>query len=215
MKRPNPCIPIACIALTVIAAVSFGASTSATTSSSNPPPSARAVMDKFTRDILAILRDPAVSRPEKRAKVRDLAYTCMDFETFSRLALGQHWRGLSDDQHSALVLEIRKHLSATYGHTTDEYTDEDINITSDRQESNGDWTVLTRIVGTRDGTRKEIAKVDYRLRKSADAWKIIDVTIDGVSLMSNFRAQFQEIMTNGGIDKLLKLLRDKNAAAEQ
>jgi len=177
--------------------------------------SARAVIDKLTREVLAILRDPKLDRPQKRQKVADLAYEGLDFQTLSRLTLGQYWRGLTTTQQAGFVQEYKKHLATTYGHTTDEYTDEDIAIASERQETNGDWTVLTRIIGTKDGTRQEIAKVEYRLRKQQDAWKIIDVTIDGVSLMANFRAQFQEILANGGIDKLMKLLRDKNAAADQ
>jgi len=56
--------------------------------------------------------------------------------------------------------------------------------------------VRTQILGTKDGARKEIAKVDYRLRKRNEVWKIIDVTIDNVSLMGNFRSQFQDIMTS-------------------
>ena len=56
--------------------------------------------------------------------------------------------------------------------------------------------------------------VDYRLRQTDGTWKIIDVIIEGVSLVSNYRSQFQEIMTNGGIDRLLGLLREKNARGE-
>ena len=176
---------------------------------------ARAAIDRLNREVLGILRDATLERPQKRQKVTNLAYGSLDFETLSRLTLGQYWRGLTPAQQADFVQEYKKHLANTYGHTTDEYTDEDIAIASDRQETNGDWTVLTRIIGTKDGTRQEIAKVEYRLRQKEGAWKVIDVTIDGVSLMANFRAQFQEIMANGGIDRMMKLLRDKNAAADK
>jgi len=186
-----------------------------------PPPSAasqaaaRAVIDTLSREVLGILRDATLERPQKRQKVTNLAYGSLDFETLSRLTLGQYWRGLTPAQQADFVQEYKKHLATTYGHTTDEYTDEDIAIAGERQETNGDATVLTRIIGTKDGTRQEIAKVEYRLRQKEGAWKVIDVTIDGVSLMANFRAQFQEIMANGGIDRMMKLLRDKNAAADK
>jgi phospholipid transport system substrate-binding protein len=173
------------------------------------------VIDTLLRDMLAILRDPALDKPSKRQKVRDIASAQIDFDTLSRLTLGQHWRTLTAEQRTQFVQEFKGHLAATYGHTTDEYTDEDIKPIGDRQETNGDWTVMTRILGTRDGARKEVAKVDYRLRKGTAGWKIIDVTIDGVSLMANFRAQFQDIMTNGGFDRLIKALREKNASGEK
>jgi len=193
----------------------LGAATPAAPSPAASQAAARAVIDKLTGEVLAILRDATLERPQKRQKVAALAKGSLDFETLARLTLGQYWRGLTPAQQADFVQEYQKHIAATYGRTTDDYTDEDIAIASDRQETNGDSTVLTRIIGTKDGTRQEIAKVEYRLRQKEDGWKIIDVTIDGVSLMANFRAQFQEIMANGGIDRVMKLLRDKNAAADQ
>ncbi len=178
-----------------------------------PAASARAVVENVTRQALVILRDPALSKDEKSRKVRQIAEQTMDFEVLARLALGQYWRGLTDAQRAQFVQEFEKHVAATYGHTTDEYTDEDIVVASDNKEADGDWTVQTRIMGDKDGRKQEIAKVDYRLRQKEGRWLIIDVNIDGVSLMSNFRSQFQEIMTNGGYDKLIKMLREKNATA--
>ena len=56
--------------------------------------------------------------------------------------------------------------------------------------------------------------VDYRLRQKGGTWRIIDVVIEGVSLVSNFRSQFQDIVSNGGPDRLLVLLKQKNASGE-
>jgi phospholipid transport system substrate-binding protein len=175
----------------------------------------RPLIEKLVTELLAILRDPNLSKPEKRQKVQDLAYDHMDFPTLSRLTLGRHWREINDDQKKRFMDEYRKHLTATYGHTSDEYTDEDIRVLGDRTESDGDAIVSTSIIGSQNGgPRKEIAKVEYRLRKGSDgAWKIIDVNIDGVSLVTNFRSQFQEIIANGGIEHLIQLLHDKNTGA--
>ncbi|MGN6371343.1 MAG: MlaC/ttg2D family ABC transporter substrate-binding protein [Phycisphaerae bacterium] len=176
----------------------------------------RPLIEKLVTQLLAILRDPKLSKPERRQQVRDLAYAHMDFPTLSRLTLGRHWRELNDDQKKRFMEEYRTHLTATYGHTSDEYTDEDIKVLGDRTEQNGDAIVSTSIIGSQNGgPRKEIAKVEYRLRKSPDgAWKIIDFNIDGVSLVTNFRSQFQEIIANGGIDHLIQLLHEKNASAK-
>ena len=180
------------------------------------PQSARGVVEQITRDALVVLRDEHLSKVEKSHKVRDLAYTVMDFQTLARLALGRYWRGLDPQKRDAYVEEFKQHVTATYGHTTDQYNDEDIRVTGDREEPDGDYTVQTRIVGTNDkGVRTEVAKVDYRLRHEADGqWKVIDVTIDNISLVVNFRAQFQEIMANGGIDSLIKQLHEKNAGQQ-
>ena len=112
--------------------------------------------------------------------------------------------------------EFKKHVINTYRHTTDEYTDEDIKVVGDQEEARGDATILTSIIGTNEnGTRGPVAKVNYRLRKADAKWKIIDVDIEGVSLVSNFRSQFAEIVGNGNVDKLIKILHDKNVESEE
>lgn len=201
----------------LIAAAWCGAQTPATapTASSPAPATARAVIESVTHDVLAVFRDSKLTKSERRQKIRAIAYANMDFDVLARLTLGRNWRDLTDARRTEFVAAFRQHLSATYSHTSDEYTDEDLVVGDDHAEARGDWTVQTRVLGTKDGVRKEIAKLEYRLRKKDDRWLIIDVTIDGVSLMANFRAQFQEILSNGGIDKLLKLLKEKNAATDQ
>jgi phospholipid transport system substrate-binding protein len=174
-------------------------------------PAARGTIEKLMQQVVTALRDAKLSREDKRTKVRQLADENIDFETLGRLAMGANWRNLTEAQRGEYNKEFRVHVINTYAHITDEYTDEDLVVGTDNAEARNDWTVQTRIMGLKDGVRQEIAKVDYRLRQKEGRWMIIDVTIDGVSLMANFRSQFQDIMTNGGIDRLLKLLREKNA----
>ena len=181
-----------------------------------PAPTARQVMQKIVADVIGILRDPKLSAEDKRQKVQQIAYDNINFQTMARLSLGRPWRDLTDDQRTRYSAEFKQHVSNTYGHTTDNYNDEDVNVVGDHQEADGDWTVQTSIVGSENGgPRKELVKVDYRLRKQDDQWKVIDFTVDGVSLISNFRAQFQEIMSDGGIEQLIQLLHDKNAANDK
>jgi phospholipid transport system substrate-binding protein len=196
-----------------------GAATTPATRAGDPPatesasaPAARALVTKAMRDVETILRDAKLSRDEKRDKVRALADENIDFETMGRLAMGANWRDLSEAQRNDFTKEFRQHVINTYAHFTDDYGDEDLVVSGDNGETRGDWTVQTRIMGMKDGARQELAKVDYRLRQTGGTWKIIDITIEGVSMMANFRAQFQDIMTSGGFAKLIKLLREKNAA---
>jgi phospholipid transport system substrate-binding protein len=201
--------------ITAAAAIALVASTGAIARAADAVPSPRAVIEQVTQAALVVLRDKSLSATEKRQKAEQIAFDTMDFNVLARLSMGRFWRGLTDAQHAEFTVEFKKHVAATYGHTSDEYTDEDIKVAADRQEADGDWTVETKIIGTKDNARKEIAKVNYRLRQIDGRWKIIDVTIDGVSLALNFRSQFQEIMNDGGYDKLIQMLRDKNAAEEK
>jgi len=177
------------------------------------PPAARAVMEKVIADVVGILRDASLSADQRRLKVQQIAYDNIDFQVMGRLSLGLPWRNITDDQRSRYSAEFKQHVTNTYGHTTDDYNDEDVKVVGDHSESDGDWTVQTSIIGSKNGEpRKEVARVDYRLRKTNNQWKVIDFTIAGVSLISNFRSQFQEIMSNSGIEQLIKLLHDKNVA---
>lgn len=170
----------------------------------------RAVVEKTTSSVLAVLGDKSLSSDAKRHKIEDIAYAEVDFETLSRLVLAKNWGRLSPEQQREFIQEFKQHLSITYGHNVDNYKNEKVTIVGDREEARGDWTVQTKILR---GGPDDIA-IDYRLRQKDGEWRIIDIIIEGVSLVSNFRSQFQEIIANDGADKLLRLLREKNAKGE-
>ena len=164
------------------------------------------VVDTMSARVLEILRDEATSTDAKREKVEETIYRHVDFETLSRLVMARNWSRLSEDQQREFMQLFKRHLSDTYGENVDNYRNEKVRVLSERQEKRGDVTVKSKIL--RGGT--DDVFVDYRLRKRNDEWRVIDVVIEGVSLVANFRSQFQDIMSNGGPERLLKLLREKS-----
>jgi phospholipid transport system substrate-binding protein len=170
----------------------------------------RAVVEATTDAVLGILRDGGLTADEKRHRIEDVVYARVDFDTLSRLVLAQNWKALTGAQRTDFVREFRRHLALTYGKNVDSYRNERVAIEGEREEARGDWTVKTKIVR---GGPDDIA-VDYRLRQTNGTWRIIDFIIEGVSLVSNYRSQFQEIMAHGGAGRLLDLLREKNARGE-
>jgi phospholipid transport system substrate-binding protein len=171
----------------------------------------RAVVERITNAALAVLGDKSLSVDDKRHRLEDIVYREVDFDTMSRLVLGRNWSQFKPDQQVEFVKLFKEHLSVTYGNNIENYKNERVEIVGDREEARGDWTVQTKIV--RGGGSSDI-QVDYRLRKQGDTWKIIDIVIERVSLVANFRSQFQEILGNGNPDALLKILREKNARHE-
>jgi phospholipid transport system substrate-binding protein len=135
----------------------------------------------------------------------------MDFQILSKLVLARNWSKFSPAQQSEFVEQFKKHLSVTYGKNVDNYSNEKVQILGERKAARGDVIVQTKILR---GSRSEDVLVDYRLRQRDGQWKIIDVVVEGVSLVSNFRSQFQDIVANGGPDRLLTLLKEKNAKGE-
>ncbi len=168
------------------------------------------VVQQTSDAVVAVLADKGLAANEKRRKIEDIVYAHFDFETLSRLVLARNWKQLSPQQQTEFVDEFKKHLSVTYGKNVETYNNERAVVTGDRQEAGNDWTVKTKIV------RPNAAEilVDYRLRKEGDGWRVIDVIIEGVSLVANFRSQFQDIVTKDGPAKLIELLREKNAKGE-
>jgi len=208
---------VAAVGLFLAGTWSFGQAATAPTSAPSAAPTARGVIEAVIHDVLNILRDPNLTKADKLTKIRAIADEQTDFETLARLSMGRYWRDLSDSKRAEFVKEFEAYMSATHGKVFDQYVDEDVIVGGERQETRGDYTVQTTIVENHSeaGRRKDVAHVDYRLRQKDSRWKIIDVTIDNVSLASNYRAQFQDIMANGGIERLLKLMREKNVAGKQ
>jgi phospholipid transport system substrate-binding protein len=169
-----------------------------------------AVVEKITSSVIAVLIDKNLSTDDKRRRVEDVVLANVDFETLSKLVLARNWTRFSDSQRSEFMDLFKNHLSMTYGRNVDSYKNEKVQITGSRPEPGGDATVKTKIVRGGPGD----ILVDYRLRQRDGSWKIIDVVIEGVSLVSNFRSQFQDVVSNGGPERLLALLREKNAKGE-
>ncbi len=170
----------------------------------------RAVVEQTTNAVLAVLRDGSLSSDEKRHRIEEIVYARVDFETLSRLVLARNWSRLSAAQQVEFTEQFKQHLSLTYGRNIDKYRNEDVTIVGEREEVRGDWTVQTKVLR---GGPEDFA-VDYRLRQRDGRWRIIDVIIENVSLVSNFRSQFQEIIATGGPERLLRLLREKNEKGE-
>jgi phospholipid transport system substrate-binding protein len=173
--------------------------------------SARAVVQRMTDAALKVLGDKSLSNDEKLRRLEDIASAETDFETMSRLVLARNWSRFSPAQQAEFVKEFKEHLKVTYGRNIENYRNERIEIVAEREEQRGDWTVQTKIL--RGGGAQDIL-VDYRLRKEGDAWRVIDIVIERVSLVANFRSQFQELVSQGGPQKVLDVLRDKNARGE-
>ena len=169
------------------------------------------VVRKLTDAVIAVLKQKDLSADARLATIRDIVYDYADFATISRLVLARNWSELDTTQRERFVEEFKKFLSISYGKNVESYSNEKVQIVGDRDEGRGDWTVQTKNLRPQGGGD---VLVEYRLRQKNGEWKVIDVLIERVSLVSNYRSQFQVIMADGGIDHLLEILRERNASGE-
>lgn len=174
-----------------------------------PQTDARAAMQGTIDEVLAILRAPGdEDTKSRRTKIEGIAKQRFDFATMSKLVLKRDWKRFSPPEQKSFVGEFTNYLAASYGTRIARYGREDVATLGERAEVNGDVSVLTVIKGGDfDG-----ATVDYRMRLIAGKWRVIDVVIEGVSLVANFRSQFADVIAKGGPQELLKRLKEKNAA---
>jgi phospholipid transport system substrate-binding protein len=170
---------------------------------------ARQVVQQATDEILAVLRNKELTDEAKRTRIEEIAYANFDFERMAKLALARSYKKLDETQRLEFQQEFRRHLALTYGRSIETYSDEDIEIGNSRTHKNGDETVAGKVVGGKnDG-----ATLDWRMRRRDETWKVIDVVIEGVSMIANFRAQVQDIVKKKGPAALIEQLREKNNAA--
>jgi phospholipid transport system substrate-binding protein len=167
----------------------------------------RKMIDETAKQILAVLSNKDESAAERVARVELIAFEVFDFTTISKLVLARNWRKLDKAKRAEFVREFKRHLSRTYGARLERYDQERFEVTGAQLEPRNDVSVMTMVIGG----QFDSARVSYRLRNRSGRWRIIDVVIEGVSMVSNFRSQFAEVLNSGSIEDLLARLREKNA----
>ncbi|HEX5009191.1 MAG TPA: ABC transporter substrate-binding protein [Planctomycetota bacterium] len=165
--------------------------------------------------VTKVLKDRTRSAHDRRMAIQELVDRWLDAETISKLALAKNWKAFDEAQQKDFVLQFRRHLVLTYYRNVDRYSFDRIEVYDARDEKakQGDWTVRTKVIAP----AQDDVLIDVRVRPTADGsdWKVIDLFIEGVSLVTNFRSQFQEVLSNGKPEQLLQSLREKNEATEQ
>ena len=169
------------------------------------------IIERTAEQILVILDDPERTVEQRRAEIGEIASALFDFRTMTRLVLGRNWKKLTPEQQGEFVRHFAGFLAADYGSRVERYEQQQVSVLGERVEPRGDVTVKTKVTGGEfDG-----AVIDYRMRYRDEEWRIIDVVIEGISLVANFRDQFREVLSREGPESLLEKLREKSAAGAQ
>jgi phospholipid transport system substrate-binding protein len=168
-----------------------------------------------TQDVIAILKQDKDIQSGNMAKVYRLVEAKIlpnfDFNRMTQLALGKHWPRATAKQKQALVTEFRNLLVRTYSTALTEFTNQTIEFKPlTIKPDDTDVTVHSEI---RQPGGQPIP-IDYSMYKTAFGWKVYDVTIDSVSLVTNYRASFANTIRQQGIDGLIKTLAVQSARGE-
>jgi phospholipid transport system substrate-binding protein len=158
--------------------------------------------------LLDVLRDPKLQgesgKKVKASKIEAAADKLFDYVELSKRTLGLNWNKFSTDQRKEFVELYRTILKDAYVDKITSYTNEQVNFTKEIPLS--ETTVEVQSVIVSKGSETPIY---YRVMKKGTDWKVYDVVIEGVSLISNYSTQFREILANNPPEKVLETLRKK------
>jgi phospholipid transport system substrate-binding protein len=153
---------------------------------------------------LDILRNPDMGKSERRRQVKQAVDRHFDYREMAKRSLGPTWRNLSGSQQDEFVRLFAELLEASYSDKIEKYASR-VRIDYTGQSLDGDYAeVRTVVVRPNDKI-----PLSYRLLNESGTWMVYDVTIEGVSLVSNYRSQFSRIIHESSYAELVRRLRNK------
>ena len=179
-----------------------------------PAESSKTFIQAVSDSAIRVLRDRDLSEEDRITEVRHLFAAGLDFRTIGRAVLGRHWKQASADELQIFQPLFRDFVVNTYATRLARYGIENMTIGESRSAANGDETVTSTVVATGGAS----TRIDWRVRKSSggdcsSGYKIIDVTVEGMSLALTQRSEFASVIRRdgGSLSGLISRLRTKLA----
>ncbi len=168
-----------------------------------------AMVRRVSDEVLNILQTSRTGpgSPEVMAKVQALVLPNFDFERITALATGVSWRGATPAQRAQLTEQFRTLLVRTYSSSLSRYQNQTLEVQAPRYSGDKKKANLRSLL--RQPGAPTIT-IDYRMAADAASWKVYDVSVDGVSLVTTYRDTFADEVRNNGVDGLIRMLIDKN-----
>ena len=197
----------------IFAAVAFAATAAVSFTGTNAyaQEAADEVIRKNVNDVLAALKSDKdlqagdVKKMEKLAEEKILPH--FNFPHMTQLAVGRNWKDASDPQKTSLTEQFRTLLLRTYSSTLSQYRNQTIDV-KPLKAAAADSEVVVKTAVIQSGGQP--IPIDYSMEKTPTGWKVYDVLIDGVSLVTNYRSSFNTEIKTNGVDGLIKSLTDRN-----
>lgn len=169
------------------------------------------VQDTSTRMLDALRKNRAmIDREPGRLYdlVDQIVLPNFDFELMSRWVLGRAWQQATPEQRRRFTEEFRTLLVRTYAKALLEYSDEEIRVLPQPAMADGNETTVRTEVKPKTG---QPIPINYSMHLGNDVWRVYDVTVEGVSLVTNYRSTFASQIRNNGLDALIADLRQRNS----
>ena len=166
----------------------------------------RATLDK----VLIIVRSPnlksAAQKEDLRARLAEVIYPRFDFVEMAKRSLGPHWARRTADEQREFVKIFAGLLGRSYADTIESYTSQKILYTREREDQNY-AEVDTKIVTE----NREQLSINYKLHSVDKEWKVYDLVIENISLVNNYRSQFDRVIARSSFEDLVRLIKEKQS----
>ncbi|HYB90927.1 MAG TPA: ABC transporter substrate-binding protein [Candidatus Binataceae bacterium] len=166
------------------------------------------VTQQTVNQALSVLRNRQLVLADRQQQLRRIVEATFDYTEMSRSALGYHWKEISPDQQQEFSSVFTTFIEDSYLAKINSYSNQQVEFLRATSDDADYAQVSTNIV---DKDQQPIS-VNYRLLNTGGAWKIYDVDVDGISIIANYRNQFNRVMNNQGYATLIKDLKSKQAA---
>lgn len=162
--------------------------------------------------VLAVLKDPSLKAGAKKSErldqLRQAIYPKFDFAEMAKRSLGAQWQRRSPEEQREFVKLFTDLLENAYFDNIETYDGEKVAITGEKQDQ--DFAEVSSKITTKKG--EEIA-LNYKLRQVGSDWKVYDVVIENISLVNNYRSQFNRVIAQSSFEDLLRRMKDKQFQA--
>lgn len=175
----------------------------------------RQIVEDTVPSVVALLMDHSLAAQERSDRLRNIMRQRADLPALSRIMLGAaSWDGATPAQRDAFVSVFADYMISVYLPLIADYAGQQVRVTDDQPLQRGDHLVTTRVSDQKDGADRQLALIACRLRQGEQGWKVIDVTIEGISVVRIFGAQFRPVLAREGMDGLVRQLRAKVAQSQ-
>ena len=157
---------------------------------------------------IQILKDPQFQAKEKKKeriqRLKEIANPLFDFEEMARRSLGPHWRRRSPQEQKEFVKLFRDFVEKTYSNNVDLYAGE--RIVMGKENIDNDYAQVDSSFVNPKG---EEFSVVFRLRRTEGKWKVYDALVENISIVNNYRSQFDRVISKSSFEELIRLLKEK------
>ena len=170
------------------------------------PAAAKGFVDTLANQVLTLVKDSNVSASEKEAKIESIFSDKVDIDFVAKFVLGKNWRTATPEQQADYVAAYKPFILKNYASKLTKYSGQTYTLKNARAD--GDASVVTMEINDPNGQK---VNIDYKLKGDSN-FKVVDITVEGVSMLTTQRSEFNGIIERKGLDGLIEALKKQVAA---